>query len=191
MRSNESTIEHMCEIESPSTSPERCILIKDGQIGLVHVKAEDYYRLPSGSMDTLDTTQLRNATNAAFEDSGCAVEIDPWWSTDSSTRWTGMLKKEGFSYVCTLSERTVHTSDHVTGGQGDGFRWCSPVEAWRLMKWSEPTSEVGELVRRRDLYLLAAFLRIRTAQAKQRHQVTRLGLAAHMTVQESNTERVR
>ncbi|KAK6432365.1 hypothetical protein LTR95_011463 [Oleoguttula sp. CCFEE 5521] len=161
MRSDESTNGHAPEKQSFPTALERCILIKDGQIGLIRVKAEDYYRLPSGMMGAIDTTQLHDATNATFEDPGCEVEIDPWWSTDSSTPWTGTLKKENFGYVCTIIERGSCTGGNATRGQADGFRWCSPAEAWRLMKRSEPTSEVGELVRRRDMYVLAAFLRRR------------------------------
>ncbi|OQO00164.1 hypothetical protein B0A48_13951 [Cryoendolithus antarcticus] len=161
MRSNESINEQTNGKENPSTAPARCILIRNGQTGLIHVKAEDYSRLPSGGMEAVDTTQLRDATNATSSYAGCEVEFNSWWLPEGSRPpWTGTLKKESFGYVCDIIELGICTGGHATRGQADGFRWCSPAEAWLLMKRSEPTSEVGELVRRRDIYELAAFLRM-------------------------------
>lgn len=55
----------------------RCLILKDGNICIIHVKKGNYYKLPGGGIEPEDPDDTVSCQREALEESGCEVIVRP------------------------------------------------------------------------------------------------------------------
>jgi 8-oxo-dGTP diphosphatase len=76
-----------------------------------------------------------------------------------TTEYRGTLHQESHAYVCIVRNDTgkVELTD-LEASEGLAHHWCPIAEALQKMKTIEPTSELGEFIKKRDVFLLETYL---------------------------------
>lgn len=154
----------------------RCLIIKDGQICIIHVdKGElddqisishssdlailgNYYKLPGGGVDPEDSNDTTACQREALEETGCEVAVNPELVAQT-TEYRGTLHQVSHAYICTVHKDTgkLDLTD-LEMSEGLSHSWFAIEEALHKMRTIEPTSELGESIKKRDVFLLEAYL---------------------------------
>jgi 8-oxo-dGTP diphosphatase len=155
----------------------RCLIINDGQICIIHVKkgvygirwkltsalfdtptSGNYYKLPGGGVEPEDPNDTIACEREALEGTGCEVDVRPELIAQV-TEYRGTLHQESHAYVCTVKTDTgkVELTD-LEASEGLLHLWCPVDEALQKMNAVEPTSELGEFIKKRDIFLVEAYL---------------------------------
>jgi 8-oxo-dGTP diphosphatase len=154
----------------------RCIVIKNDQICIIHVKKGMYtfltethgcsdtsikgncYKLPGGGVEPEDQNDEVACQREALEETGCEVIVRPHMVAHT-TEYRGTLQQESHAYVCTVRNDTgkVELTD-LEASEGLAHLWCPIAEALQEMKAIEPTTELGEFIQKRDVFLLETYL---------------------------------
>lgn len=155
----------------------RCIIIKDGLICIIHVKkgmyeippnlptaisdkpdTGDYYKLPGGGVEPEDPNDTIACQREALEETGCEVDIRPDLVAQT-TEYRGTLHQESHAYICTVREDTEKVElTELEASEGLAHLWCPVAEALQKMNAVEPTSDLGKFIKKRDIFLLEAYL---------------------------------
>lgn len=154
----------------------RCLIINHDQICIIHVKKGElgdqisfshssdltiqgnYYKLPGGGVDPEDSSDTTACQREALEETGCEVAVKPDLVAQT-IEYRGDLHQESHAYVCTVREDTGKLGlTDLEMSEGLSHSWCSVGEALHKMRTIEPTSELGEFIKKRDIFLLEAYL---------------------------------
>jgi 8-oxo-dGTP diphosphatase len=158
----------------------RCIIINNDQICIIHVKKGtyvpmigsksgisltrrpqgNYYKLPGGGVEPEDPNDEVACQREALEETGCEVIVRPGMIAQT-IEYRGTLHQESHAYVCTVRNDTgrVELTD-LEASEGLAHLWCSIAEALQKMKDVEPSTELGEFIKKRDVFLLETYLQI-------------------------------
>ena len=154
----------------------RCLIINDSQICIIHVKkgmydnrkltsttsntptTGNYYKLPGGGVEPEDPNDTIACQREALEETGCEVDVRPELIAQV-TEYRGTLHQEGRAYICTVRKDTgrVELTD-LEASEGLVHLWCPVAEALQKMRAAEPSSELGEFIKKRDMFLVEAYL---------------------------------
>ena len=148
----------------------RCLIIKDGQICIIHVRkgmhdirqklppansdmstTGNYYKLPGGGVEPEDPSDAVACQREALEETGCEVDVRPELIAQT-IEYRGTLHQESRAYICTVRKDTgkVELTD-LEASEGLVHLWCPVAEALQKMNAVEPTSELGEFIEARHL----------------------------------------
>jgi 8-oxo-dGTP pyrophosphatase MutT (NUDIX family) len=154
----------------------RCLIINDSQICIIHVKkgmydnrkftsttsntptTGNYYKLPGGGVESEDPNDTIACQREALEETGCEVDVRPELIAQV-TEYRGTLHQESRVYICTVRKDTgkVELTD-LEASEGLVHLWCPVAEALQKMRAAEPSSELGEFIKKRDMFLVEAYL---------------------------------
>jgi hypothetical protein len=71
------------------------------------------------------------------------------------------LSQESHAYVCTVYKDTGKVElTELEAEEGLVHSWCSIEEALEKMRGVEPTTELGEFIQKRDVFLLQTFMKL-------------------------------
>jgi hypothetical protein len=72
---------------------------------------------------------------------------------------TTSLSQESHAYVCTVFKDTGKVElTELEAEEGLVHFWCSIEEALEKMEGVKPTTELGEFIQKRDIFLLGAYI---------------------------------
>jgi 8-oxo-dGTP diphosphatase len=153
----------------------RCLIIEDGQICIIRVEkgihdmrrqftsaiadmptTGNYYKLPGGGVEPDDPNDIIACQREALEETGCEVDVRPELIAQT-IEYRGTLHQESRAYICTVRKDTgkVELTD-LEASEGLVHLWCPVAEALQKMKAVEPTSELGDFIKKRDMFLVEA-----------------------------------
>lgn len=154
----------------------RCLIINDDQICIIHVEKGElgdqatfshssdlnvqgnYYKLPGGGVDPEDSNYTTACQREALEETGCQVAVSPDLIAQT-IEYRGTLHQESHAYVCTVRKDTGKLGlTELERSEGLSHAWCSVEEALHKIRTIDPTSELGEFIKKRDVFLLEAYL---------------------------------
>jgi hypothetical protein len=70
------------------------------------------------------------------------------------------ISQESHAYVCTVYKDTGKVElTELEASEGLVHSWCPIEEALEKMKRVKPTTELGEFIQKRDIFLLEAYMR--------------------------------
>ncbi|GAB7331398.1 hypothetical protein MBLNU13_g02821t2 [Cladosporium sp. NU13] len=143
----------------------RCLIVNNGQICIIHVKkgvydicqklviaisdkpaTGNYYKLPGGGLEPDDPNNTIACQREALEKTGCEVDVRPELIA-RTTEYRGTLYQESRAYICTVRKDT-------------GKVELTDLEA---SEDAEPSSELGEFIEKRDIFLVEAYLQLSAA----------------------------
>jgi 8-oxo-dGTP pyrophosphatase MutT (NUDIX family) len=120
----------------------------------------NYYKLPGGGVEPEDPNDTIACQREALEETGCEVDVRPDLIAQT-TEYRGTLHQESHAYICTVREDTGKVElTELEASEGLAHLWCSVAEALHKMKTAEPTSELGEFIKKRDIFLIEAYLQM-------------------------------
>lgn len=155
----------------------RCLIINDDQICIIHVKkgmydihrkfptpisntllTGNYYKLPGGGVESEDSEDTIACQREALEETGCEVDVRPELIAQV-TEYRGTLHQESRAYICTVRRDTgkVELTD-LEASEGLVHLWCPAAEALQKMKDVAPSNGLGEFIKKRDIFLVEAYL---------------------------------
>lgn len=155
----------------------RCLIVNDGQICIVHVEkgmqdvcrglrfavtntptTGNYYKLAGGGIEPEDPNDAIACQREALEETGCEVDVRPELIAHV-TEYRGMLKQESRAYICTVRRDTgkLKLTDSEAS-EGLVHLWCPVAEALQKMRDVVPSNELGEFIKKRDIFLVEAYL---------------------------------
>jgi hypothetical protein len=74
---------------------------------------------------------------------------------------TTSLSQESHAYVCTVLKDTGKVElTELEASEGLVHFWCSIEEALEKMEGVKPTTELGEFIQKRDVFLLETFMKL-------------------------------
>ncbi|PKS11917.1 hypothetical protein jhhlp_001212 [Lomentospora prolificans] len=129
----------------------------DNQVVILKVQNGNYYKLPGGGVEP-DESLIQAAEREVAEETGCRVSVESECIAMTEEYRFG-LHQLSYCYRARLLDRTgkpALTQEEIE----DGFshEWISVEEVLRLMNTAEPTSELGQCIMERDLFLLTEAL---------------------------------
>ncbi|KAE8440338.1 hypothetical protein EG329_008563 [Mollisiaceae sp. DMI_Dod_QoI] len=128
------------------------------QIALIHVAKGNYFKLPGGGVEA-DEDHTVAIAREIFEETGCKAAIDIDKCFAKSEEWRNDLHQISFCYVAKLVEDTGNPElTELEASEGLSHRWVSVDEAIEAMKSSQPTSELGNFIKERDLFFVEKFV---------------------------------
>lgn len=156
----------------------RCIIVDKDQICIIHVKkgmsahhlaqkshhsdtpnARIYYKLPGGGVEPNDPNDEVACQREALEETGCEVVVHPG-AIAQTTEYRGSLHQESRAYVCNVQKDTGKVElTELEVAEGLVHFWSPIAEALEKMKIVEPKTELGEFIKKRDVFLLEAYLK--------------------------------
>lgn len=69
------------------------------------------------------------------------------------------FSQENHAYVCNVFKDTSKVElTELEASEGLVHFWCSIEEALKKMKEVEPTTELGEIIQKKDIFLLEAYM---------------------------------
>jgi 8-oxo-dGTP diphosphatase len=118
----------------------------------------NYYKLPGGGVEPEDPNDQVACQREALEETGCEVIFRPGMIAQT-TEYRGTLHQESHAYLCTVRNDTgkVELTD-LEASEGLAHLWCPISEALQKMKTIEPNTELGEFIKKRDVFLLETYL---------------------------------
>jgi len=155
----------------------RCLIIIDSQICIIRVEKGmhymcrklpsaiadmptigNYYKLPGGGVEPEDPNDAVACQREVLEETGCEVDVRPELIAQT-IEYRGRQHQESRAYICTVRKDTgkVELTD-LEASEGLVDLWCPVAEALRKMKAVEPTSELGEFIKKRDIFLVETYL---------------------------------
>jgi 8-oxo-dGTP diphosphatase len=131
------------------------IIVKNERDEIIIIFAEkgNYYKLPGGGIKA-DEDHRFAGEREAMEETGCKVAIDGDCMA-MTEEWRNDLHQISYCYRAHLVEDTgipELTEDEVVDGLK--HEWTSVEAAIEKMKGCQPTSELGEYIKERDLYFV-------------------------------------
>lgn len=124
-----------------------------GEVAIIHIKEGNFYKLPGGSVE-LDEDHMEAAHREVLEETGATISIhSDCFATTEEYRMD--LHQISYCYCADLvddSGKPELTEEELV----DGFShsWMPFNKALEAIKAAEPTSELGQYIRKRDIYLL-------------------------------------
>lgn len=118
----------------------------------------NYYKLPGGGVEPEDPNDTTACQREALEETGCEVDVHPELIAQV-TEYRGTLNQESRAYICVVRKDTgkVRLTD-VEASEGLVHLWCPITEALQMMKDVEPSNELGKFIKKRDIFLVEAYL---------------------------------
>jgi 8-oxo-dGTP pyrophosphatase MutT (NUDIX family) len=118
----------------------------------------NYHKLPGGGVEPEDPNDTIACEREALEETGCEVDVRPELIAQV-TEYRGTLHQESRVYICTVRKDTgkVELTD-LEASEGLVHLWCPVAEALQKMRAAEPSSELGEFIKKRDMFLVEAYL---------------------------------
>jgi len=94
----------------------------------------------------------------ALEETGCEVIVRPQLIA-KTIEYRGTLHQESHAYVCTVGKDTGKVElTELEASEGLAHLWCSVLGALQKMNAVKPTTELGDFIKKRDIFLLEAYL---------------------------------
>lgn len=111
-------------------------------------------------MEPEDENDTVACQREALEETGCEVVVCPKLIAQT-TEYRGSLQQESHAYICAVLRDTgkVELTD-LEKAEGLAHFWCPVEEALEKMKAVEPTTELGEFIKKRDIFLVEAYLQM-------------------------------
>ena len=118
----------------------------------------NYYKLPRGGVEPEDPNDTIAYQREAPEETGCEVDVRPELVAQV-IEYRGTLHQESRAYICNVRKDTgkVDLTD-LEASEGLVHLWCPVAEALQKMKAAEPTGELGEFIKKRDICLVETYL---------------------------------
>lgn len=128
------------------------------EIAIVFVRKGSYYKLPGGGVEAGEDHRV-TAVREAEEETGCRVIIvgngDCFATTEE---WRNDLHQMSYGYAAAMVKDTgivALTEDEVADGLQP--EWLSLSAALEKVAACQPTSELGQFIKERDLFLMRTF----------------------------------
>jgi 8-oxo-dGTP pyrophosphatase MutT (NUDIX family) len=120
----------------------------------------NYYKLPGGGVEPEDPNDTIACQREALEETGCEVDVRPELIAQV-TEYRGTLNQESLAYICGVRKDTgkVELTD-LEASEGLAHLWYPVTEALQMMKDVEPFNELGEFIKKRDIFLVEAYLQM-------------------------------
>jgi 8-oxo-dGTP pyrophosphatase MutT (NUDIX family) len=137
----------------------RAILINPPtqHIAIIHVAKGNFFKLSSDGVEA-DKDHALALAREVLEETGCKVFMDDAKCFAKSEEWRNDLHQISFCYVAKLVEDTeVAELTELEASEGLSHRWVSVDEAIELMRNAEPTSDLGEFIKERDIFFVEKF----------------------------------
>lgn len=118
----------------------------------------NYYKLPGGGVEPEDPNDTIACQREALEETGCEVDVRPELLAQV-IEYRGTLNQESRAYICGVRKDTgkVELTD-LEASEGLFHLWCPITEALQMMEDVEPSNELGEFIKKRDIFLVEAYL---------------------------------
>ena len=111
-------------------------------------------------MEPEDPNDTIACQREALEETGCEVEVG-LERIAQVTEYRGTLHQISHAYICAVRKDTAKVElTELEASEGLAHLWCSVAEALHKMKTAEPTSELGEFIKKRDIFLIEAYLQM-------------------------------
>ncbi|KAK2732444.1 hypothetical protein FQN55_004103 [Onygenales sp. PD_40] len=124
------------------------------EVAVIHVKEGNFYKLPGGGVEAGEDHH-ETARREMLEETGCTITIhsNDYFATTEEFRHH--LHQFSYCYRADLLNDTgkpTLTEEEIS----DGFThsWMAVEKALEVMAAVEPTSELGQFIKHRDIYLL-------------------------------------
>lgn len=128
------------------------------KIVIIFVRKGSYYKFPGGGVEAGEDHRVA-AVREAEEETGCKVTIvgngDCFATTEE---WRNDLHQMSYGYAAAMVEDTgivALTEDEVADGLQ--HEWLSLSAAIEKVAACQPTSELGQFIKERDLFLMKTF----------------------------------
>jgi 8-oxo-dGTP diphosphatase len=122
-----------------------------GDIAIIHVKKENYYKLPGGGIEAGENHQVAGRRET-MEEIGCRVKMSKRCLAIVE-EWRNDLHQISYCYVTHVLEDTGATSlTQEEIDEGLEHRWVHVNAAIKLIKEAKPASILGSPIKERDLY---------------------------------------
>jgi 8-oxo-dGTP diphosphatase len=135
-----------------------------GEVAIIFAERDNYFKLPGGGIDPGEC-DLKAVQREMEEETGCLIKIrDGCIATTEEFR--NDLHQISYCYCADLvddSRKPTLTEDEISDKLSHS--WMPVEEAKRAMSAAEPTSELGQFIKERDMYLLDVATREASAGA--------------------------
>jgi 8-oxo-dGTP diphosphatase len=122
-----------------------------GDIAIIHVKKENYYKLPGGGIEAGENHQVAGRRET-MEEISCRVKMSKRCLAIVE-EWRNDLHQISYCYVTYVLKDTGATSlTQEEIDEGLEHRWVHVNAAIKLMKEAKPASILGSPIKERDLY---------------------------------------
>ena len=109
-------------------------------------------------MKSEDPNDFIACQREALEETGCEV-IVRLELIAQTTEYRGTLHQESRAYICNVVQDTGKVElTELEASEGLVHFWCPTDEALENMRSVEPTTELGELIKKRDILLVETYL---------------------------------
>ncbi|EFQ30438.1 NUDIX domain-containing protein [Colletotrichum graminicola M1.001] len=136
------------------------VVVTDAQNNVIIIKAakDSYYKLPGGGVEAGED-HLKAAEREVAEETGCNVLIQGACMAKTE-EYRRDLHQMSYCYRAKLLDKTgkpTLTEEEVADGLS--HEWVPVDKALDLMTAEQPTSELGNFIKERDIFLLTEVMR--------------------------------
>jgi 8-oxo-dGTP diphosphatase len=129
----------------------------NSEMALIHIRKGDHYKLPGGGVKGGEDYELAVAREV-LEETGCRVVLDNASGFAKTEEWRNDMHQISHCYVAKLAGNTGKPELTVLEREeGLTHMWLTVADAIRTMKESQPTSQLGNFIKERDMFFVETF----------------------------------
>jgi 8-oxo-dGTP pyrophosphatase MutT (NUDIX family) len=147
------------DIKYVERSAVRAILYNavNDQIAVVHIAKGNYFKLPGGGVED-DEDHTLAVAREVLEETGCKGVLEDKKYFARSEEWRNDLHQISYCFVVKLVEDTGKPEiTELESQEGLTHTWLNIKDALRMMRDSQPDSELGNFIKERDLFFVETF----------------------------------
>jgi ADP-ribose pyrophosphatase YjhB (NUDIX family) len=137
----------------------RAVLVDDtnDRVALIYIAVGNYFKLPGGGIEAGEDHKIA-VERELLEETGCKPTFESMRLLATSEEWRNDLHQTSFCYVTSLKEDTGKTQlTEEEAAEGLKHDWVAVQDAMEKMRNIQPTSELGEYIKKRDLFFMESF----------------------------------
>jgi 8-oxo-dGTP diphosphatase len=137
----------------------RAILVDDANnhVALIYIARGNYFKLPGGGIEADENHKIA-VEREILEETGCKPTLESMRLLATSEEWRNDLHQTSFCYVTSLKEDTGKPQlTDLEASEGLKHDWVAIQDALEKMRNIEPTSDLGDYIKKRDLFFMETF----------------------------------